>query len=501
MKDLGKSNTVKKPFKEDRGAMDVASTLFAVAIVAVASAMIAIAFTTLIPWIQDTAAKKSLAAIATAQDAAMMRGGSYLDKAGLTGASLVSGSALADADIRALETPWFGADVPSKPTGSHWVAFLPSGSGKVFSTGSGTDNGTIEESSPKPHPTMVTRWDTSIEDCQNLALPVFRSAGGHIEWGDGTKEELSDLPEHSYQPGAGTVTVKINGFFDLWGSPFQEAETEEEAALLLKIFASNKCLLSVDQWENTQTTSLNAGFMLATSLTKIEEIPDTVTNLFSALALTTNFNDDISDWDVSKVTDMSGLFMMNPVFNQPLNSWDTSSVTSIEGMFLYTGAFNQPLNNWDTSSVTRMGNAFAYTEAFNQPLDQWDTSQVTDMMQMFMGAKKFSQDLNGWNVSKVEKFPNMFAYSVFNGHLDEWNTSSALDMSSMFYKATQFNQPLGSWNVSTVTKMVDMFAKSAMNQNLSSWNVANVTDGGLAAFKDTPMYTLTDQHPAWNPAQ
>ena len=41
----------------------------------------------------------------------------------------------------------------------------------------------------------------------------------------------------------------------------------------------------------------------------------------------------ISDWDVSRVTDMSELFSEMELFNDNLNDWNVSNVTSMNYMF------------------------------------------------------------------------------------------------------------------------------------------------------------------------
>ena len=53
--------------------------------------------------------------------------------------------------------------------------------------------------------------------------------------------------------------------------------------------------------------------------------------------LTAALNDgnilEIAHWDVSRVTDMSGLFDNLQSFNADISSWDTSGVTTMAGMF------------------------------------------------------------------------------------------------------------------------------------------------------------------------
>jgi surface protein len=41
-----------------------------------------------------------------------------------------------------------------------------------------------------------------------------------------------------------------------------------------------------------------------------------------------SFNQDISKWNVSKVTDMAFMFSNTKLFNQDISKWDVSNVTS-----------------------------------------------------------------------------------------------------------------------------------------------------------------------------
>jgi len=46
-----------------------------------------------------------------------------------------------------------------------------------------------------------------------------------------------------------------------------------------------------------------------------------------------SFNQDISKWNTSKVTDMSWMFERTP-FNKPIGNWDVSNVTDMSWMFI-----------------------------------------------------------------------------------------------------------------------------------------------------------------------
>ena len=56
-----------------------------------------------------------------------------------------------------------------------------------------------------------------------------------------------------------------------------------------------------------------------------------------------SFNQDISGWDVSKVTDMSNMFSGAYQFNQDLSSWKVGAVTDMSNMFSGARALQKPL--------------------------------------------------------------------------------------------------------------------------------------------------------------
>ena len=74
----------------------------------------------------------------------------------------------------------------------------------------------------------------------------------------------------------------------------------------------------------------------------------------------------------------------------------------MSSMFHETKNFNQNINNWDISKVKNISSMFNRTERFNQPLNNWNTSKVTYMSLMFRSAKSFNQDISNWDLNSIK---------------------------------------------------------------------------------------------------
>ena len=55
---------------------------------------------------------------------------------------------------------------------------------------------------------------------------------------------------------------------------------------------------------------------------------------------------------------MSSLFSYNPKFNRDISNWDVSNVTNMSYMFYGCTNFNQDISNWNVSNVINMGSMF-----------------------------------------------------------------------------------------------------------------------------------------------
>ena len=149
----------------------------------------------------------------------------------------------------------------------------------------------------------------------------------------------------------------------------------------------------------------------------------------------------IGDWNVSAVTNMNLLF--NPAvlatinnkkndpaslkkissFNEDLSKWDVTNVTNMEGMFAGATSFNKNLLEWKdkVGNVTNMAYMFAGAKSFNHNLLEWkdNVGNVTDMKYMFFEAIKFNQDLRTWKVSEETNTEYMFLSSGIP--MDDWS--------------------------------------------------------------------------------
>jgi hypothetical protein len=87
---------------------------------------------------------------------------------------------------------------------------------------------------------------------------------------------------------------------------------------------------------------------------------------------TSNYNGDISDWDVSSVKSMHTMFMCS-LFDGDLSRWNVSNVFDMGGMFYeakYTGK-NGSIGNWDISNVETMESMFKGSK-FNGDISSWN---------------------------------------------------------------------------------------------------------------------------------
>lgn len=211
----------------------------------------------------------------------------------------------------------------------------------------------------------------------------------------------------------------------------------------------------------------------------------------------------LTDLDSSKVTDMSGMFFNNDTLERAdLSNFDVSNVTDIQGLFRQSYIKEVDLSNLDFlnvkdsgfletingESIPSMFYSMSRLEALNlsgmklhnitstrnmfkglnkiTSLDitcLLEDDNVTDMKGMFEECTKLKNiDLSGLNTSKVTDMSRMFfnCNSLLSLRLDNFDTSNVTTMNHMFYMCQDAEIiDVSSFDTSNVTDMTDMFSE------------------------------------------
>ncbi len=219
-----------------------------------------------------------------------------------------------------------------------------------------------------------------------------------------------------------------------------------------------------------------------TETDKVYLNPDS-SNMFNYMIGLISLN--LSNFDTSKVTNMSGMFFtMFSLNNLDLSNFNTSNVTNMSGMFYSVDNITSlNLSNFDTSNVTNMSGMFKYMSSLtNLDLSSFDTSNVTDMNNMFSYMYNLtSLDLSNFNTSKVANTSGMFSYAfkLTSLNLSSFDTSNVTDMNNMFSRMSSLiNLDLSNFDTSKVTNMGYIFwgMHNLTSLNISSFDTSRVTD-------------------------
>jgi len=239
--------------------------------------------------------------------------------------------------------------------------------------------------------TAIIQWPGGLLDGSKKQTIDYHNM--HIEWSG--YDGLNGYKGHEYIKLTGKTTEKIT--MKVYGYQAGSASVDYS-------WGNNENNHSCITKEELRTKIRNNEDVTHANVSCITDMRGLFNTSNILESLNNDFNQDISNWDVSNVTDMSEMFAGAKSFNQPIGNWDVSNVTNMAAMFAGAKSFNQPIGNWDVSNLTFTFLMFYKAESFNQPLANWDVSNIHNMMLMFSGAKSFNQPISNWNVSKVTKY-------------------------------------------------------------------------------------------------
>ena len=216
-----------------------------------------------------------------------------------------------------------------------------------------------------------------------------------IDWGDGVTETYGVSQtnlSHTYNE-VGTKRVRIKGHQKLRFNDGSDSNYNWDITVKTWGYPQNNWV----DFNGTFAYMENLKIEIEDGIDFSPENQVTTIDMFRS----SNFNSDVSNWTMTNVTNMRGMFADTTDFNQTVNVWDVSNVTDMSYMFQNAQVFNQTLNGWNTSNVTDMSYMFDGATVFNKTLELLDTSNVTDMTAMFRNTVNFNQDISGWDISSV----------------------------------------------------------------------------------------------------
>lgn len=188
---------------------------------------------------------------------------------------------------------------------------------------------------------FITTWQTDISNqTNNNQVTISTSGEGYnytVSWGDGkSDQEVTGTITHTYDT-PGTYSVEITGYFPriLVGEDNLNAQK----------------LISIDQWGDNQWTNMSRAFQSCSNMVyKASDVPNLLavkdmTFMFSGAS---DFNGNVSSWDVRRVEYMGSIFSSATSFDQSLADWVIENVSDLEGALSFSGL---SVENYDKTLI------------------------------------------------------------------------------------------------------------------------------------------------------
>jgi hypothetical protein len=245
--------------------------------------------------------------------------------------------------------------------------------------------------------TFESVWVTT-NDFETISLPLVNNGTYNfvVDWGDGNSDIITSWNQfekiHMYDF-LGEYTVTISGVIIGWSFATSAASKDKIIRVnrwgVLQLnnnggafqSCTNLDLSTVSDVLNLNgVTTLANTFRNCPSLTTINNINLWNTSLIQLTNLmfwgATNFDGNLSNWDMSQLTNATNMFLNAINFNNGgdsgINNWDVSALQIATGMFRNATSFEQPINNWSVINLTTASFFMAGKSTANYPASQLD---------------------------------------------------------------------------------------------------------------------------------
>lgn len=180
-----------------------------------------------------------------------------------------------------------------------------------------------------------------------------------------------------------------------------------------EMFATSSFNQDISSWDTSSVTNMYKMFESNTAFN--QEIGDwdvsSLTNTNQMFRSATAFNKSLANWNAPNLSQIGEMFRQSN-FNSPLP--DLTLVGDQRGIFYNNTQFNQDISGWDVSGVTLFFFTFRGATSFNQDISSWDVSSCFNFNNMFFGATSFDQNLGPWG-THFGDFSNLSGTGFLNG--------------------------------------------------------------------------------------
>jgi surface protein len=218
-----------------------------------------------------------------------------------------------------------------------------------------------------------------------------------------------------------------------------------------------------------------------------------MTRMFNGATLA---NPNVLNWNVSSVTNMSGIFNGATAANPNVSLWDVSNVISMSELFFAAPAANPNVINWNVGNVTNMNNMFRSATSANPNTTNWDVSSVRFMINMFLAANLANPNVTNWNVGNVISMVNMFrGATIANPNMRNWNVSNVTTMQDMLNGANLSTDNLDG----CYTNWSQLSLQSNVAFSAGTTQFTNAAQAGRNTLVNTYNWTITDGGVIYDP--
>lgn len=260
-------------------------------------------------------------------------------------------------------------DTTENTLSSEMVAVGETTGSSFFSTGSGSQEGTDGGTTPaaNPYPNQIAFEFTGTGTIRY-----------HIAAATGTDEMVVDFGD-----GSPTASIFNTDTYSMMGNNITHTYTTPGPHIMT--ITGDVTYMAKEYGDSPLTDVISLGDSLVTTRSLFAQEQD----INSLPALPTTLTDLTRMFESADLSGVSGY-----------GAWDMSNIERISFIFGAASNVTDDITQWNVSNISDMSSVFQAAD-FDQDISGWDVSSATNMGQMFFNNQTMTHSFTGWNVSGV----------------------------------------------------------------------------------------------------